>query len=191
MHAPPSDVFPTPPQPSVHDFRAILAGDDEGCRLLLAAWEPLVKAIAARHVANRSDLDDLVQVGRQAVYQAVWAYKSDAGFPFAHYAKRAIKNNVLREVLRLARQRSGETRLDDNPKVFNLLTGDTNWRMEFNDDFARRFTVLPAAHQEIYKLLYVEGLTQRAAAKRLGVSQPRIAQLHTSLLKIGQIVFAA
>jgi DNA-directed RNA polymerase specialized sigma subunit len=34
--------------------------------------------------------------------------------------------------------------------------------------------------------LYVEDLTQREAAKLMGVTQPRIAQMHRSLLELGR-----
>ena len=40
------------------------------------------------------------------------------------------------------------------------------------------FGQLPEPHLTIFHLLYVEGLRQRFAARKMGVSQPRVAQLH-------------
>jgi DNA-directed RNA polymerase specialized sigma24 family protein len=51
----------------------------------------------------------------------------------------------------------------------------------------RRWTrCTPIPLQRIYQLLYVEGRTQADAAKQLGVSQPRVAALHRSLLMLGR-----
>lgn len=43
-------------------------------------------------------------------------------------------------------------------------------------------STLPSRLRKVYTLLYEEGFTQREAAKRLGISQPRIAELNTQLL---------
>jgi RNA polymerase sigma factor (sigma-70 family) len=41
---------------------------------------------------------------------------------------------------------------------------------------------LPASLKKMFELLYDEELDQRAAAVRIGISQPRVAQLHRQLL---------
>jgi RNA polymerase sigma factor (sigma-70 family) len=42
---------------------------------------------------------------------------------------------------------------------------------------------LPNALKQVFRLLYAEGLSQREAASRLNISQPRIAKLHAHLQK--------
>ena len=47
-------------------------------------------------------------------------------------------------------------------------------------------TSLPQRFQQLYSLLYVHGATQREAARAMGISQPRVAQLHHELLALGR-----
>jgi DNA-directed RNA polymerase specialized sigma subunit len=52
-------------------------------------------------------------------------------------------------------------------------------------------TSLPQRFQQVYSLLYVHGATQREAARAMGISQPRVAQLHQELLALGRQGFAS
>jgi DNA-directed RNA polymerase specialized sigma subunit len=45
--------------------------------------------------------------------------------------------------------------------------------------------LLPDKLRTLYELVYVKGCTQREAAAELGVTQPRVAQLHADLLQRG------
>jgi DNA-directed RNA polymerase specialized sigma subunit len=45
---------------------------------------------------------------------------------------------------------------------------------------------LPGPLRQIYNSIYVHGLTQRETARVLGVSQPRISELHNVLLERGR-----
>lgn len=49
---------------------------------------------------------------------------------------------------------------------------------------------LSARFQAVYKLLYVDGHTQRETATIIGVTQPRVAQLHRDLLACGRTALA-
>jgi DNA-directed RNA polymerase specialized sigma subunit len=44
--------------------------------------------------------------------------------------------------------------------------------------------------QALYNLVYVHGCTQREVATTIGVSQPRVAQLHRQLLELGRVELA-
>ena len=51
----------------------------------------------------------------------------------------------------------------------------------------RRFiSSIPARLFKVYNLLYLEGLTQEEAARRLGVTRQRVTQLHGELLRRGR-----
>jgi RNA polymerase sigma factor (sigma-70 family) len=45
---------------------------------------------------------------------------------------------------------------------------------------------LPTRLQEVYQHLYVTGHNQREVARLMGLSQPRVAQLHARLLRYGR-----
>jgi RNA polymerase sigma factor (sigma-70 family) len=145
--------------------------------------------MAARHAPRRSDLQDLQQVGRITVYQAALRYCPSRGLPFAHYAKRAIKNNVVKQAARLQRQRRCETPLyevggDLESHAAALLSDD-----EGIVALSQWLADLGEPHATTCRLLYAECLSQREAASQLGISQPRVAQLHRSLLNHARTAF--
>jgi DNA-directed RNA polymerase specialized sigma subunit len=50
---------------------------------------------------------------------------------------------------------------------------------------------MPARLRAVFKLLYGSGYTQREPSSVLGLSQPRITQLHQELLQRGRLDLAA
>jgi RNA polymerase sigma factor (sigma-70 family) len=164
--------------------------DEDSLSSTLREWEAPINRIASRYTERRSDLDDLVQAGRLAVCRAIANFDRSFPSPFAHYAKRSIRFAVIREAKRLSRQRRREkSSIEDNPQAIDRLVcagaqpsrGAVAQLLEWIDS-------LPDRLRELYRLLYVEGLTQRAAAEILDASQPRIAQLHRALLREGATV---
>jgi RNA polymerase sigma factor (sigma-70 family) len=172
------DVLTTPPPPSRIQLRQIAGGDQRSCRELIDAWEPAITVLAARCASRSSDLDDLIQVGRIAVYHCALYFNGSLGVPFGHYTKRGIKNRVRKEAHRLARQRRFDGPLESNVADEQDLSDDRG-----SVDAVKRWVQeLPEPHATTFRLLYVESMTQRSAARQMGVSQPRVAQLHRSFL---------
>ena len=54
-------------------------------------------------------------------------------------------------------------------------------------DVAAWVSTQPYPLRAVYQHLYVEGLTQREAARVMRISQPRVAQLHQRLLDAGRV----
>ena len=54
------------------------------------------------------------------------------------------------------------------------------------DAVARWVNGLSKSLQKLYELIYVKGYTQREAASLMGISQPRVTQLHRQLLQRGR-----
>ncbi len=111
--------------------------------------------------------------------------------PFDHYTKRGIKNTtIMQESARLTRD--GDSRLP----LKDMTTENGAPPGEFLEENGQSQSVklwvleLPEPHATIFRLLYAEGMKQRPAAKEMGISQPRVAQLHRSFLDLAQIVFA-
>jgi DNA-directed RNA polymerase specialized sigma subunit len=48
---------------------------ERGCAGLIRRWKNSIRTIAAYHAGRRSDLDDLMQVGRLALYRAAPLYR--------------------------------------------------------------------------------------------------------------------
>jgi RNA polymerase sigma factor (sigma-70 family) len=183
------EVVAHPDPPSFRQLQLIRAGDPSSCRHLIEAWETPIRITAAKYAPCRSDLPDLQQVGRIAVYKAALRYRPSRGFPFGHYAKRAVKNNVVKHAARLSRQRRCETSLyevegDAEPDAAALI-GDDECLASLKHGLAE----LGEPHATTFRLLYAYRLSQRDAAVQLGISQPRVAQRHRALLDHARATF--
>ncbi len=189
-----------PPEPSPALRGAAASGCNDSFRSLLEAWEPSIRATARRAIASRyaktghestPDLQrDLAQAGRLALWRAVAGFNPSTGHPFVHYARRAIKNAVQKELGRP----STSSAIYLSPEAEQ---GDPSGQARRNFEQAERGILvagwlrsLPQVLHRIYELLYKEGLSQRQIAGQLGVSQPRISQLHKRLLAQGARHFA-
>lgn len=180
------DIIASPSPPTSAELQRIAAGDQQTCRALIDRWETLIKLIASAYASWKCPLPDLIQVGRIAVYKAALKYKFERGTPFSHYTKRAIKNAVMQEVTRLSRQWQFESPLDN---WVHDVDGQADAPDERIERISKWVESLSEPHATIFRMLYVEGLKQRIVAEKLEVSQPRIAQLHGSLLDLARAVF--
>ena len=94
------------------------------------------------------------------------------------YVRRVISNsakNSARQTQVAARMVSGDALegLEEEPVVRDVLA-ERRVRQWIDEQ--------PSQLQAVFHLLYCEDLSQREAAVRLGVSQPRVAKLHRQLL---------
>lgn len=127
---------------------------------------------AKRINGTREDAEDFAQETR--IRLARVASKPGAGV--ARYIRKVIANAV-----KTAAGRVDTTRFDDLDERIEAPQQD-----ERIAEVGAWVTTLPPQLQAIYRYIYVEGLTQREIAQQMGVSQPRIAQLHHQLLTLGQ-----
>jgi DNA-directed RNA polymerase specialized sigma24 family protein len=97
----------------------------------------------------------------------------------------------MQEAARLARQRRLETPLEGNAEEGADSAEEMVDEAGQVRPVKRWVLELPEPHATIFRLLYVEQLKQRAAAKEMGVSQPRVAQLHQSFLDLARAAFTA
>jgi RNA polymerase sigma factor (sigma-70 family) len=142
---------------------------------------------AARRAAERlnadgADADDFAQDARVRVLEA---YRH-LGNPGDGYIRRVIQNGIRNAVRHLVRQliwhaaeleEADECAADDCGGSASLEFEAVRSWLAWQDPMLQR----------IYQLIYIEGLTQRQVAFRLGVSQPRVSQLHRVLIRRGQV----
>jgi RNA polymerase sigma factor (sigma-70 family) len=151
---------------------------------LLKDWDRDI-LFAARAAARRFqsavvDADDFAQVAR--IHLLLAARRHRVVSP--RYIRRVIKNAILSAIRREVRHRDATpgTRLD--------LTDELPAPSPALPDKAARViawvTALPDRLRLTYDALYVARLSQRDAAGQLGVSQPRVAQLHAAVLAHGR-----
>jgi RNA polymerase sigma factor (sigma-70 family) len=152
---------------------------------VLAMWNEDIKR-AARYAAVRLgggeyDADDLAQAARIRLWGAALRLNP---LP-APYARRIISNAIRR-----AARREGRALGALSPRVEPLDEGIPELRAPQGDrpgdTIGPWVGSLPHRLRQLFDLLYVQACTQREAAQVLGVSQPRVAQLHRALLRRGR-----
>lgn len=154
----------------------VTSSEDAGTTL--TAWDPYIKKTAraaAQSVgASGDDADEFAQAARIALWRAI-----ENGAPAEVSYRKSIIKNAMRSAIRRERGafRSLSTSRDELDEA--LLRGrDDEALVSRVSEWAR---TLPNSLKNIYELLYVQGYTQRDVARKLRVTQPRIAQLHAEL----------
>lgn len=156
----------------------------------LSIWERDVTraadAAAFRLRADAAVRDDLAQAAR---CQLLCLFRSK--HPTSPgYVRRVIQNAIRSAVRRECRGLNpGFGQLVELDENIAARTDESSF--DTTDILTAWLATLPVRLRHLYELLYLRNLTQRDAARLLGVSQPRVAQLHSALLLEGRIVLMA
>lgn len=165
---------------------------------LLNQWEKQIQ-IAATYYATRfrlcdDDYSDLAQVSRVALWQAVARYDVSRGIPIENYLRRAIRNAIFTALdfvvpdvhhVRIEDDMDDEDEEQDS-RYEQSATLPVLTAPEHEIDIQRWLSRLDPTQQQLYDLLYRQGRSQKEAALALGVSQPRICQIHGAMLDFGK-----
>lgn len=169
-----------PQSPTREELSSIRSGDDEAAALLLHRWEPVILASARRRTECPASRDEIAQAGRMAVLAAAEDFDASRGPSFNHYASCAVSNETLKAAQRLQAYRRHECQLDSSREL------QSRHPFECRQCVRDWLCSLPRILQKVFVVLYRWRLPQRQAAARLGLSQPRISQLHRMLLERGR-----
>ena len=146
------------------------------------ASEAAVRSFQTRVV----DRDDFAQDARLRVLHS---YKSDPGRSEAFIRtviKNSTRNSARSETPYLEKTDLVED-LENIEETANVGAFQTTEIDHFAVAAVRRFvSTLPQNLQAVYKFIFQDELTQRDAARRIGVSQPRVAELKRELLRRGK-----
>lgn len=142
---------------------------------LRSAW-PAIRRAARR--SNPSASDDLAQ---DVAVKLLLAYRRQVQAPSGPKNVALIVSNVTRNAHR-ARLRRAAVEVPPDEWELDVASDAANDDRESASVYRRIDEVLRGRLRDIFECLYALGLTQREAAARLRLSQPRIAQLHKELL---------
>jgi len=168
----PFAISPVLPANSDIETHAVMHWDDDIVRAAGASARR--RGLAADHPVA----EDAAQEARLSV-----ALVARRGIQGEGYLRRVISNSV--------RNAARQTLVVSNETTADALDA-------LDDDEERQRDLLAEARvgewiagqsaqvQAVFELLYREDLSQREAAKRLGISQPRVAKLHRELLARGR-----
>jgi len=143
-------------------------GDREAYRRLLEDITPYVRALAARHIRNRSDLEDTVQDVLLTVHAVRHTY--DPARPFGPWLVAITNHRIVDGLRRRGRIGSHETELDVEYETFSDPAA--NLQGEAMDARAVRDAVerLPAGQREAVRMLKLEEMSLKEAAAASGMS---------------------
>jgi RNA polymerase sigma factor (sigma-70 family) len=145
----------------------------------LFTWDDDVRkasrAAARRICGTREDAEDFAQEVRIRLFPLVG--KPQAAAP--RYIRKVVANAI-----KTATERIDTTTFEEITEETEQIPGaPTDTRIS---EVTAWIDTLPFRLRTVYQHLYVDGLTQREAATVMGVTQPRIAQLHARLLDAGR-----
>jgi len=148
----------------------------------LHTWERDIVRAARFHARYRGCDEDTADELAQAARMRVWgALRKGSAALGSHYIRKVIANAVRTPL-------AGDPVLAVASEIDEADAVDTS--LQKSDPLAvdavrAWLKTLPLRLQRVYQLLFVKEYSQREAALVLGVSQPRIAQLHRALLERG------
>lgn len=162
---------------------------ESACATLVTAWEPVVRVMARRHAPQPSLRPDFAQVARLALLRAALRFDRGQRRPFAHYARRSLRNALLDEA-----ERQRRSAMISSGANNTIVVGDSALaalvRREVRGVVRQRLRSWVQRWQSLVELLFVEELSQAEVARRLRLSPARICQLFQEIRRYGQQAFA-
>lgn len=161
-------------------------GDKDAMEALILRYEGLCrKAAGQSHLAPLGE--DALSAARESFLQAVEAFDAARGVPFPGFAKAKVYGD-LRTLFKKARRQWQREVLPEGSEEGNVFDAAPDERdemknFEADDAFHEMLAPLPEKPRKLLTLLYANGLTQKEAAAKLGMSQQAAAVVKARALK--------
>lgn len=153
-------------------------------------WQKYIKHVAGKAQVGMFSRRDAEQTANLAFLKANKQYNPHKG-PFEHYAKAAIRKALITGRTNEQRHSDSRSELTDEMALAEIPAPPWAEEEDRLDDIEAKRAVahiamwiqgLPARMATICIALYFEGISQRALADRLGLTQARVSQLNSGLL---------
>ena len=198
-----SDVLPPPlkGQEELDALEALERGEEQAKSRLVEHNLRLVVYIARRFENTGISLEDLISIGTIGLMKAIGTYRLDKKIKLATYASRCIENEILMYIRKTAKEKT-EVSLDEPINLDGdgneLLLGDILGTeedvvfkpLEEHVDLCvlrQSLRELPQRERDLINMRYgLEGrqeLTQKEAAKEMGISQSYISRLEKRIMQ--------
>ena len=198
-----SDVLPPPlkGQEEQNALEALQRGEEAAKSKLVEHNLRLVVYIARRFESTGILLEDLISIGTIGLMKAISTYRLDKKIKLATYASRCIENEILMHIRKTAREKT-EVSLDEPINMDGdgneLLLGDILGTDEdvvlkpLEEDvdlcvLRQSLGELPQRERELINMRFgLEGrqeLTQKEAARQMGISQSYISRLEKRIMQ--------
>ncbi len=155
--------------------------------MLLARFEPLVRATAARYCPGKVYYEDAQQEARMAVWKAGLHYDFAHGVPFAAYVQRAVINTVGDFVAAENRQWPTVTEVGDH--AADAVGSDLATAPDAILDqlvLVDLYAALDSREQFVVQRVYGQDATRSSVAVSLGVSPTTVTNILIKVAVKGQ-----
>ena len=198
-----SDVLPPPlkGQEEQDALEALQRGEEQAKSRLVEHNLRLVVYIARRFENTGILLEDLISIGTIGLMKAIGTYRLDKKIKLATYASRCIENEILMHIRKTAKEKT-EVSLDEPINLDGdgneLRLGDilgteedmVSRPLEEHVDLCvlrQSLGQLPQRERELINMRFgLEGrreLTQKEAAREMGISQSYISRLEKRIMQ--------
>ncbi len=169
-----------------HDIEAAKRGDKDAMAKLVREYEGLCrKAAGQAHLAPLGE--DALSAARESFLRAVREFDGGRGVPFPGFAKAKVYGDLYTLFKKSRRQWQREVLPEgaEEGSVFDEVPDrrDEIGRMEADDAFRAMLAPLAEKPRRLLTMLYANGLTQKEAAARLGMTQQTAAVVKARALK--------
>ena len=161
-------------------------GDKDAMEALTLQYEGLCrKAAGQSHLAPLGE--DALSAARESFLHAVREFDAARGVPFPGYAKAKVYGD-LRTLFKKSRRQWQREVLPEGAEegsVFDAVPDERDGMKNFeaDDAFHRMLAPLSEKPRRLLTMLYANGLTQKEAAAKLGMSQQAAAVVKARALK--------
>ena len=163
------------------------AGDRDAYRRLLDAITPYLRALAARRLGNRSDVEDAVQDILLTIHTVRHTY--DPARPFGPWLVAISDRRIVDRLRQQGRFNAHETPLEAAHET--LSVSETNLQEEAADARMLRDAVehLPAGQRDAIRMLKLEELSLLEASAASGMSGTSLkVATHRALKKLREMI---
>jgi RNA polymerase sigma-70 factor (ECF subfamily) len=147
-------------------------GDRAAYALLLKEVTPYLRAVVARHVRAREDLDDVVQDVLLTIHAVRETY--DPKRPFKPWLLAIARHRVYDWLRRRMRLSARELMLDAEDETFCAPDANLEARELVQRNLQQALQALPAGQRQAFEMLKVRQMSLKQASAATGLSVPAL-----------------
>ncbi|MEP0815144.1 MAG: sigma-70 family RNA polymerase sigma factor [bacterium] len=149
---------------------------------LILAYQPLVAAAFYRIAPPEAYAEDCLSEGLLALVRAADRFSPSRGVPFAAFARIAIRGAMIDYLRRVAPVALASEELDA-AKFARLSLDDGDPAVDRLASVLAALERLPEKERRVLAGLYLDDRPRSEIAKELGVSGPRVSQIHAKAVR--------
>jgi RNA polymerase sigma-70 factor (ECF subfamily) len=151
----------------------IQAREERALEILIKRYDAMLRSVVGRMVSNDQDVTDVVEEVFLGIWNQASNFDTTKGRPIGWFITMARRRAIDRVRRRQAYDRAEmRFRLSTDTGTQHLATDDVEEHAVCSDNaamFAEFIANLPSAQQEVVRMAFYQGLSQREIARKTGI----------------------